>query len=162
MVLGNDNCKSLFSQMLSTKSVLLCYQNLFYKLGFNLSTCLFLCRSELRFTKLSILASSPNRLSIGKFQSKTDVAVNNTRHTCNGNGVDRTSSVPRSVLCLKVDKGQGLWSGILFIFIHNKLMCYLMPFQYLRISVNIKEKLNLISTCSTCMHACMQYVHRVI
>ena len=34
-------------------------------------------------------------------------------------GSDRTSSVPSSVLCLRVDKkGQGLWSGILVIFNH--------------------------------------------
>ena len=33
---------------------------------------------------------------------------------CNGNGVDRTFSVPKSFLRLRVDKGQGLRSGILF------------------------------------------------
>ena len=32
----------------------------------------------------------------------------------NGNRVDKTSSMPKSVLCLKVDEGQGLLSGILF------------------------------------------------
>ena len=31
-------------------------------------------------------------------------------------GSDRTSSVPSSVLCLKVDKNQGLRSGILVLF----------------------------------------------
>ena len=33
-------------------------------------------------------------------------------------GSDRTSSVPSSVLRLKVDKGQGLLSGIVFLFNH--------------------------------------------
>ena len=32
---------------------------------------------------------------------------------CNGNGMDRTSSVPKSVLCLCVNQGQGLRSGLL-------------------------------------------------
>ena len=36
-------------------------------------------------------------------------------YLCNRSGVDRTSSgVPKSVLCLSVDKGQGLRSGLLF------------------------------------------------
>ena len=34
------------------------------------------------------------------------------QYICNGNDVDRTSSMPKSVLCLRVDKGQGLRSGI--------------------------------------------------
>ena len=34
-------------------------------------------------------------------------------YLCNGNGVDRTSRVPKSVLHLIVDKGQDLRSGIL-------------------------------------------------
>ena len=34
---------------------------------------------------------------------------------CNGSDMDRTSSMPKSVLHLRVDKGQGLWSGILNI-----------------------------------------------
>ena len=39
------------------------------------------------------------------------------RSHCNyvtdGMGMDRTTRVPKSVLCLRVDKGQGLRSGIL-------------------------------------------------
>ena len=40
--------------------------------------------------------------------------IESTDYLCHGNGMDWTSSMPKSVLRLRVDKGQGLRSGILF------------------------------------------------
>ena len=74
--------------------------------------------------------AKPNNMCTGFFQSNQSSSWNGlfynnwriwtkhekifTLYTCNGTEVDRTSSVPKSVLRLCVDKGQHLQSGILF------------------------------------------------
>ena len=47
-------------------------------------------------------------------ESDFNISKKNLKNHKVGGGMDRTSSMPKSVLRLKVDKGQGLQSGILF------------------------------------------------